>query len=66
MSALRQNYRYNPVRCSKKDESAEQCIQAMHITIKKLYDLMTPEQRTTAFGYSQELRDEFNRIKNIK
>ena len=41
-------------------------IQAMHIMVKKLYDLMTPEQRTTAYGYSKELRDEFNKIKKIQ
>ena len=34
--------------------------------VKKLYDLMTPEQRTTSYGYSKELRDEFNRIKKIQ
>ena len=38
-------------------------VASMHVIIKRLYDLMTPEQRTQASEYSQELREEFKKIK---
>lgn len=40
-------------------------IRGMHILIKQLYDIMTPEQRTKAREFNQQLRDEFKRIEKL-
>jgi len=38
---------------------------AMHIMIKRLYEIMTLEQRKEAFELGQSLRDEFRHIQKI-
>lgn len=40
-------------------------ILAMHLMIKRLYELMTPEQRKKASRLSQQLRDEFKKIERM-
>ena len=40
-------------------------INAMHLMIKKLYQLLNPGQREKATQLSQELRDEFKHIERM-
>lgn len=40
-------------------------VRAMHILIKQLYEIMTPEQRTKAREFNKSLRDEFKRIEKL-